>query len=187
MGRRSQPPPSPPSTISDEMMQTSTIIVKNLPASADEELLELFFESTKKQGGGPVKSVKMLRDKNAAFVEFCENEAVQTVMKKRPLKFGTTEIEAQPFKPLLKGSEIISSVDLKGLPDEFTKELLKKNLDFLIPNQNSDKIDIVDISEYRQYHQGYEYLDKSSKSNATRKQLFGRSDIDDYNPFSPLT
>ena len=72
------------------------------------------------------------------------------------------------FKPLLKGSEIISSVDLKGLPDEFTKELLKKNLDFLIPNQNSDKIDIVDISEYRQYHQGYEYLDKSSKSTGRK-------------------
>ena len=100
--------------------------------SADEELIELFFESTKKQGGGPVKNVKILRDKNVAFVEFWENMAVETVMKKRPLKFGITEIDIQPYKPLLKGSEIISNVDIKGLPNEFTEVLVKKRLDWLI-------------------------------------------------------
>ena len=122
---------SPTPTNDTDLTQTNTIIVKNLPTSADEELLELFFESTKKQGGGPVKSVKILRDINSAIVEFCEDKSVETVMKKRPLKFGTNEIEIQPYKPLLTGSEIISNINLKGLPPKFTEELLKKHFESL--------------------------------------------------------
>ena len=131
-------PPTPP--VEEKVTQTNTIIVKNLPTSADEELLELFFESTKKQGGGPVKSVKILRDKNAAIVEFCEEKSVEAVMKKTPLKFGTNEIEIQPYKPLLTGSETISNVhvDLKGLTPAFTEELLKKHFDSIMWDLNPD-------------------------------------------------
>ena len=107
--------------------------MKNVPASADEELLEVFFESTKKQGGGPVKSVKILDGKQIAFVEFCESSAVETVLKKRPIRLGKTELLVEPFKPLIHGLEKIKHVrvDLTELPDRFTEEFLKKQLECL--------------------------------------------------------
>ena len=125
------------------LTETNTIIVKNVPESADEELLEVFFESTKKQGGGPVKSVKILGDKQVAFVEFCESSAVETVLKKRPIKLGKTELEVQPFQPLLHGSVKIkhARVDLADLSDKFTDDLLKKHFESL-------KVHVASVPEY---------------------------------------
>lgn len=117
------------------LTKTNTIIVKNVPASADEELLEVFFESTKKQGGGPVRGVKILADKHVAFVEFCESSAVETVLKKRPIKFGKAELDVKPFKSLLLGTEKIKHmrVDFTKLSDKFTDELLQKQLEGHLP------------------------------------------------------
>ena len=115
--------------------RTKTILVKNVPASADEELLEVFFESTKKQGGGPVNSVKMHRDKNVAFVEFCESASVERVLSKRPIKLGTTELDIESYEPLLQGSEKINRMDCLGLPATFTDGLLKEQLDSLLSTQ----------------------------------------------------
>ena len=107
---------------------TCTIIVENLPTTADEDLLEVFFESKKKYGGGPVKDVKIERDKNRAYVTFCEVSAVETVMKKKPIMLGTTELFVKPYTPLLQGNEAISRVDVTGLilPKTFTEGLLKR-------------------------------------------------------------
>ena len=117
----------------DDSKETNTIIVKNVPASVDEELLEVFFESTKKQGGGPVKSVKILGDKQVAIVEFCESNAVETVLNKRPIKYGKTELDVQPFKPLTHGSEKINHirVDLTNVSERFTDDLLKEQFECL--------------------------------------------------------
>lgn len=117
------------------LKRTRTIVVKNVPASADEELLEVFFESTKKQGGGPVQNVKMYRDKNVAFVEFCDCASVERVLLKRPIKLGTTELDVQSYKPLLQGSEKLNRMDFLGLPAAFTDGLLKEQLDSLLSPQ----------------------------------------------------
>ena len=117
------------------LKRTKTILVKNVPASADEELLELFFESTKKQGGGPVSSVQMHRDKNVAFVEFCESASVERVLSKRPIKLGTTELDVESYEPLLQSSEKISRMDLHGLPATFTDGLLKEQLNMILSPQ----------------------------------------------------
>ena len=110
---------------------TCTIIVVNLPTTADEDLLEVFFESKKKYGGGPVKDVKIERDKNRAYVTFCEVSAVETVMKKKPIMLGTTELSVKPYTPLLSGSEAIGRIDVIGLPvsKDFTEGLLKRYSD----------------------------------------------------------
>ena len=91
----------------------------------------MFFESTKKYGGGPVKEVKVIRDKNRAYVTFCEVSAVETVMKKKPIMLGTTELSVKPYTPLLQGNEAISRVDVTGLilPKTFTEGLLKRYSD----------------------------------------------------------
>ena len=117
---------------------TNTLLVRNIPDNADEELLEMFFESTKKQGGGPVKSVKILSDKNSAFIEFCDRKSVETVMKKRPIKLGKTELDVQPYSPLIKGSRKINRVDLIGFSGEFTDDLVKKHLEYLSRSASPD-------------------------------------------------
>ena len=95
----------------------------------------MFFETTKKQGGGPVQSVKILRDKNVAFVEFCDRSSVEKVMKKRPIKLGTTVLDVEPYEPLLQGSEKINRMDIIGLPASFTDGLLKEHLEILMSPQ----------------------------------------------------
>ena len=126
---------------------TNTLLVKNIPDNADEELLEMFFESTKKQGGGPVKNVKILGDKNIALVEFCDRKSVETVMKKRPIKLGKTELDVQPYTPLIKGSGKISRVDLIGFAGEFTDDLVKKHLEYLSrgPIPDGPGLDLIKV------------------------------------------
>ena len=128
-------PPVFTSTTNNDSKKTKTLLVKNVPATADEDLLEMFFETTKKQGGGPVKSVKILRDKNVAFVEFCDRSSVEKVMNKRPIKLGTTVLDIQPYEPLLEGSEKINRMDVIGLPASFTDGLLKRQLETLLSPQ----------------------------------------------------
>ena len=113
----------------DGLTDTNAIIVRNLPPSVDEELLEIFFESTKKQGGGPVKTVKLFSDEKFAIVEFCEPCSVETVLKKKPVRYGKTKLDIQPYKPLLRGAEKIYRVDLEGLMDGFSDDLLKKHFE----------------------------------------------------------
>ena len=105
--------------------------MENVPPSADEDLLEVFFESKKKYGGGPVKNVKIIRSKNIALVEFCEKSAVEAVLKKKPIMLGTTELAVKPFMPLLAGNKSIIRVDVTGLlvPEDFMESLLLKHLE----------------------------------------------------------
>ena len=112
--------------------QTSTIFVRNIPESVTEDLLEVFFESKKKYGGGPVKSVKIMKDKKTAFVEFCDASAVGEVLKKKPVMFGTTELDVKSFKPLLSGNDSITQADIKALnlPKDFTERLLKQHSEY---------------------------------------------------------
>ena len=102
--------------------------MENLPPTADEDLLEMFFESTKKYGGGPVTKVRIIRDRNIAYVKFCEASAVETVMKKKPIMLGTTELAVNPYKNLLPANETITRVDVMGLlvSKDFTEGLLEK-------------------------------------------------------------
>ena len=102
--------------------------MENLPPTADEDLLEMYFESKKKYGGGPVKEVRIIRDKSMAYVKFCEASDVETVLKKKQIMLGTTELAVMPYKLLLPDNETIARVDVMGLrlSKNFTEGLLRK-------------------------------------------------------------
>ena len=97
----------------------------------NEVLLEVFFESKKKYGGGPVKSVKIMKEKGAALVEFLDENAVDDLMKKKPIMYGTTKLDVNPFNPLVSGDVPIARADVMGitLPKNFTKRLLAKDIE----------------------------------------------------------
>ena len=45
--------------------------MRNLPpAAVNEEYLDIFFESKKRQGGGPVQKVTLVKKKHYAIIEF---------------------------------------------------------------------------------------------------------------------
>ena len=50
-----------------------------------------------------MQSVKILRDNDAAIVEFCERASVERVLKRGPIKLGTTVLDIEPYIPLLQG------------------------------------------------------------------------------------
>ena len=52
----------------------TVIIVRNLPPTASEQYLEMYFENTKRQGGGPVKTVEFDQEDSTALVEFEDPE-----------------------------------------------------------------------------------------------------------------
>ena len=78
-----------------------------------------------------MKSVKILSGGNIALVEFCDHKSVETVIKKKPIKLGKTELEVQPYTPLITGPEKINRVDLIGFAGEFTDDLVKKHIEYL--------------------------------------------------------
>ena len=63
-------------SIQEDSSTTHKILVKNFPSAVDEDMLEIFFESKKKVGGGPVKNVQLNREKNWAVVEFDESDGM---------------------------------------------------------------------------------------------------------------
>ena len=59
-----------------EVLSTNKILVRNFTSVVDEDILETFFESRKKSGGGPVRNVQLNREKKWALIEFCEAEGM---------------------------------------------------------------------------------------------------------------
>lgn len=56
---------------SDAKLERPTkILVSDLPSTAHEDFLELFFENTRKYGGGPVFNIELDEENASAVIEF---------------------------------------------------------------------------------------------------------------------
>lgn len=120
------------SKVADDHAKTNIILVQNIPPSLDEEFLELFFESKKKKGGGPVKHIKLDKEKHWAVVEFYEPEAVDVVLAKRPITMLDTTVDIQPYLPLLARGDHLTSLDIQGLPSKLTEDILAAQLNSIL-------------------------------------------------------
>ncbi|KAH0621328.1 hypothetical protein JD844_022485 [Phrynosoma platyrhinos] len=74
---------------------TQMIKVENIPTGIRQAFITLYFESPK-HGGGPVSSVKMLPEEESALITFCDNQAVQTVLKKQH-SFDHQPVSVYPY------------------------------------------------------------------------------------------
>lgn len=111
-------------TSSMRHIQTANkLLVKNLPNTADEKHLEMFFESSSRSGGGPVKSVTLNKDENLAVVEFVDAQAVNNVLKKIPVKLFETTLDVEKYVPYLEDGELLKSIELTGVPADLSKEV----------------------------------------------------------------
>lgn len=113
----------------EDIQTTNKILVKNFPPAVDEDMLEIFFESKKKVGGGPVKNVQLNREKKWAVIEFCDANAVEGVMGKVPIKMMATELDIRPYTPLLQGEGSIDNLEIHNLPKDLTDDLLTMHIE----------------------------------------------------------
>ena len=60
----------PQSDESDGEIEVSTILVTNLPPNVTDQQIELFFENSKKSGGGEVQRVEYEKKARSAMVTF---------------------------------------------------------------------------------------------------------------------
>ena len=104
--------------------QSTKLLVKNLPNTADEEFLEMFFEHTKRQGGGPVKHIKLYKEgSNFAIIEFEKPESVDEVMKKVPIKMQGETVEVEKYAPYLERDESLESIGFYEIPKQLVKDI----------------------------------------------------------------
>ncbi|XP_053388842.1 N-myc-interactor-like [Mercenaria mercenaria] len=102
--------------------QSTKIKVTGIPKTADAEIITLFFENTKRQGGGKVKQVTVDNDRNSAIVEFEKAAAVDRVMKQQPFKILKTEVNIEVY--VETNATRSTKIKVSGLPDSATDDVL---------------------------------------------------------------
>ncbi|XP_048244604.1 protein mono-ADP-ribosyltransferase PARP14-like isoform X2 [Haliotis rufescens] len=85
-------PPTPPPVVSPD-----TIIVTGCGGISD-DVLEMYFESTKKSGGGEVKSMER-REEDVVLVTFEDPEDVKRVLEKGSHKIQRKDVDVSRYKP----------------------------------------------------------------------------------------
>ena len=103
-------------------------MTKNLPDTADEEYLEMFFEHTKRQGGGPVKQVELYKTDKFAIIEFEQSESVDEVLKKVPITMQGETIEVEKYEPYLDRDESLQTIELSMIPKELSTFIAEMKL-----------------------------------------------------------
>ena len=115
--------------------------------------------------------MKIIRNENIAFVEFCETGAVETVLKKKPIMLGPTELTVKPYKALLAGNETIARVDVMGLhvPKDFTENLLQKYLQPKrpVPTSGPELAVMIKVGTRVVRGKDWEWADQGSGSEGT--------------------
>ncbi|CAG2228086.1 PARP10_14_15 [Mytilus edulis] len=80
--------------------KSKAIKVTNLPVETTEENLRLFFENERRSGGGDVDDVTYDSNNASAVVTFVEDNVVETILARSPLKFLKADIGVEIYKPL---------------------------------------------------------------------------------------
>ena len=81
----------------------------------------MFFEHTKRQGGGPVKSVSLYPDNKSAVIDIEEADAVQRVLDKQPIKMLGTTVEVERYEPYLDKNESLKCIEIGGIQNDLVK------------------------------------------------------------------
>lgn len=99
------------------------LLVQGLPDFVDEEYLEMFFEHTKRQGGGPVRSITINKKENFAVIEFEEADAIIKVLNKQPIKMKGTTVAVEMYSPYLENDEPLGLIELHGITQDLAKDI----------------------------------------------------------------
>ncbi|XP_060593084.1 uncharacterized protein LOC132747656 [Ruditapes philippinarum] len=132
--------PSEPETPEENQRK---IVVSNLPSTAHDEYLQMFFDNKRKFKGCDVYSVEMDEDGTSAIIEFETPEAVDIVLSKCPLKMMGQEVEISKYEP--PPSVLLCTVEVTG-PCSVVSEDYLEGLEMYFESKNrSGGDDVVDI------------------------------------------
>lgn len=125
-------PQEPDSATSGEQIteESDSILVIDSGAAIGEDVLEMYFENTKRSGGGPIKQLR--RDRKGIQITFENIEDAKNVMSRchtvqnillqvQPC-LGPSVVKEQPPTPAPPSSS--SSVVLENVPETMTREML---------------------------------------------------------------
>ncbi|MFT7809774.1 poly ADP-ribose polymerase 14-like [Arapaima gigas] len=101
--------------------QPTSVMVENLPSDTTEELLELSFER-EKNGGGPIKAIKMMPEEQAAIITFIAPKAVETVQNKKQY-ISKVPVRVYPYYESLETALYGKDRSLWNLPKPFTQSI----------------------------------------------------------------
>uniref|UniRef100_A0A8B8E892 Poly [ADP-ribose] polymerase n=1 Tax=Crassostrea virginica TaxID=6565 RepID=A0A8B8E892_CRAVI len=92
----------PQSDESEGEIEVSAILVTNLPPNVTDQQIELFFENSKKSGGGEVQRVEYDKEARSAIVTFKDAEVVPKVLQKHetsPLMINKQKVDIEEYHP----------------------------------------------------------------------------------------
>ncbi|XP_070210414.1 protein mono-ADP-ribosyltransferase PARP14-like isoform X2 [Littorina saxatilis] len=98
-----------------------TVEVSGAGDTVDEEMMELYFESTKKSGGGKIKKVEVLEDRGVTLITFEDKKAAEAVVQKGEHVAYGTKLTVVPYRPPGPSAK----VKVSGLTSKASEELLQ--------------------------------------------------------------
>ncbi|OCT75157.1 protein mono-ADP-ribosyltransferase PARP10 [Xenopus laevis] len=90
------------SVCTEHVRATTEILVQNVGPKISADLLEMYFESQRRSGGGAVSAVQMLTDKMAAIVSFIDHQVVGNVVRREHALEGC-RLLTSPYYPAVLG------------------------------------------------------------------------------------
>ncbi|KAL3864677.1 hypothetical protein ACJMK2_006338 [Sinanodonta woodiana] len=105
------------------------IKVTKIPDGAVEETLINYFENMRRNGGGPIESIEYHPATSSAIIEFEEADAVDKVLKKRPLLFLKRQISVEEYVAKVEEEEeeelTCRTVEVRGFAENTSEDVLE--------------------------------------------------------------
>ncbi|KAL3864767.1 hypothetical protein ACJMK2_006423 [Sinanodonta woodiana] len=105
------------------------IKVTKIPDGAVEETLINYFENMRRNGGGPIESIEYHPATSSAIIEFEEADAVDKVLKKRPLLFLKRQISVEEYVAKVEEEEeeelTCRTVEVCGFAENTLEDVLE--------------------------------------------------------------
>ncbi|KAI8490323.1 positive regulation of interleukin-4-mediated signaling pathway [Branchiostoma belcheri] len=139
-------------TISAEKVYaTNCIQVTGIPSSASEDLLFIYFESTKRSGGGSVAELQLDRDRGTALIAFDDHNVTAWVLKKSHKLQGKT-LTVEPFYTCLQLHASIPTNPMGMVFEQLDKSYKSsisaqtKDTQLYIPREKEDKTVAIEVT-----------------------------------------
>ncbi|XP_077997138.1 protein mono-ADP-ribosyltransferase PARP14-like isoform X2 [Glandiceps talaboti] len=116
------------SLIAKPVLMTNCLLVKNLPQGSTKNLVTLYFESSKRSGGGEIDDVKIDDERNSATVYFTDYNVVDSVLMRKH-EINDTPVEVQPFHDCI-GYVVSMEEPIPSFPERFSMEVEQQLLTF---------------------------------------------------------
>ncbi|KAL9972369.1 hypothetical protein ACROYT_G018654 [Oculina patagonica] len=109
----------------EEAQESRTIEVSGLATTTTKDSITMFFENTRRTGGGEVEHVDFTPDLGIAVVTFVKSESARGVVNKGKLALDNAQLKVTIKQPVKKPPTDTTKLLVKGLSDKTTSDGLQ--------------------------------------------------------------